>query len=1532
MAQRMRKTGHLAAAYFCRHNDDTRNNPRYLLGTVARQLCDCNAQYKKTIGGEIRVKMLLGNAKLGVRELFTKLLQEPLSKCSSCDQRRLVIIDALDETEYESREDFLDLIMHRFPMLPDWLVFFITSRPEDSVQFTLQKYNPCVKICAGNNGQDNFYQKHEQDIRIFLEKKLDFSRLPVTVEDILKKCDGLFLYAHYIVNEMRLSAYSGKELNPLSELFPGDIHSFFRQNFKRIYDQVGQDVFEKLFGCAIVAPAARLPVSIISYILKREKSSHNEQQVIDAVSQFVVLQTSDQTLTFLHNLIPTWLTDKNKARKFFIDKKSAQEYLSKVFAEIFRFVVNEPPTGPSIDVDLKDYVSRVGVRFLCENGAKDLLKVVFDSLTNYHFIERRMKYEKIEIYHLLEDFRVAASRFAPEEVSKQEILQEILFVIENNVPVLLECPHLLHSCIRNASNAVQETVSIPQVSTPWLEWSNYAFPFAVDANITSMHCFATAPKKRTVAGAKGRSLEFFDASTVERVSGPFDLGSDAIDDITHLEFTPDGKFLFFGRLDQWFSVDRGCVEDFPQFSGNSQIYKWGFFTRDGQCIVVKTSFSSNPRTCQNKFCLPNLLALWALKEIEQSGDDEMTVSFCPDLCNQEEPCSKAGLQIERLFERLGMREILGKGLGGGLEGHDEASGSQGYLGFCLSCRYCQKLQELTRSKQEPSLESVRKLVIDFYPCIFDYQVWDPLSGKPLLQQVFLQNTQLNPFTYWCHLSCVYSEAGMKMKCSGIEKAMSLCNIAIVIALFRFSSEFKSYLDQLMEEHLKSYLDKLMEQHLKSYLDQLMEERRKSYLDPLMEELLKSCLDKLMEERRKSCLDQLTEERRKSCLVQLMEEYRKSYIVQLVEEYWKPLLDQLMEECLKRNLDQLIEEHLKSYLDEIMAKHGGEQRGFLSELFRKVHDYAFKIGLWRNVPKGFQRLLDYVNGEIPTCVSQEVKRVIQPGDSLQVSKLQTENQGEHHIHVEKPEHTFNNFKRFTFSNDDLFFIYQSSGGSLHSLSFKTGKVLTSVSRCNLFYFTRERQVGYLFRCGSEETPILLTSLFSPFKFLSASRVKPSVVGKSVTAMFFSSNAVISVSSDSMVTLIQTLTFAGKEVITFNSNSSLTASNPQSITVKNCALSSDGRLIAIHQEARLELHSFSKSKFNLEFLYSKCASTVSCFAFSSDGTALLLCTKDSGNVSYFHVWDIQKEVVSPRLESQGNLIAECCCLSSDKVVLCGDYEIEIWEYAEQTCRLITRLSVEKPYNSVRFSQSTLSVDNQFLVCCIADIIVVYSFCTSSIYSSKQVLRGHLGRIGFCRFLKINRYLISYAVDGMVFLWDISESKAVGFARIAEGQESIVSMAVSPEEDRAVCITSTGRVCMLKLCELGSALELKPLTAPVKVAPQKTVEASLQPLDKADSLSSSDSEEGYYLEDLDEEGYYLEDLDESDELFFEPSECSDVAKRKEYHTLNNNYLGLIALLSSNGNILSGVLQMTSSANVGKNSNGYLVCILFQKLLGKI
>ena len=610
----MKKTGRLAAAYFCRHNDGTRNDPRNLLGTIACQLCDCNSEYSSRMGGEDGVKMFLANSSLGVQELCTKLLEEPLSKCSPF-QRKLVVIDALDETEYKSREDFICLIKDRFPRFPKQLVFFITSRPEDMLQSRLEKYNPCVRICAGNSEQRSLYWEHEQDIQRFLESRVDFSRLPYSAEDVTKLCNGLFLHAFYIAKE------------------------------------VGADLYSKLLGCIITAPSP-LPVSFISFVLCSEMSDLDEQEVMDAVSQFVVMQ---KTVTFLHNLIPAWLTNKRKAKQLYIDKKCASEYLRGIFKEILSAVVNNVEARPVVTSELRAFVVCFGGRFLCQHGEKDSLKLVFRCLTSYHFLEERIRSGRMGIYHLIKDLHLAASSFGVEEEHEKFILQEISLAIEGDVHVLVESPHLLHSCIRNASDIVLRNVTIPQVSAACLRVEWKVCDNSIQEILSECSCFATASDTNTVAVASGRSLLFVDVSQLQIVGGPFEISQDTIARIVNLEFYSDDKFVFFGRLDKWFSVQRKCVEDFPQFSGNVVHYEWGFIIPYSQYIVVKRNLLPFPLLYTHR-CIRELLALWAIREIDGCREEIRTCSFDDVLNNTYETTTKIriGRQTRRLLEFLGV--------------------------------------------------------------------------------------------------------------------------------------------------------------------------------------------------------------------------------------------------------------------------------------------------------------------------------------------------------------------------------------------------------------------------------------------------------------------------------------------------------------------------------------------------------------------------------------------------------------------------------------------------------------------------------------------------------------------------------------------------------------------------------------------------------------------------------------------------------------------------------------------------------------
>ena len=754
LAQGTREAGHLGAAYFCRYDVRTRNDPRKLLESIACQLCGCNSEYNKKVGGESSVRKMLANSELGVKELFTELLEEPLATCSPCKPRKLVVIDALDETENKSREDFLDLINSFSPKLPEWLVFFITSRPEHMVQNRLEGYNPCIRLCAGDSEQQNFYKQHEEDIKKFLEKEVDFSRLPYSVEDITKMCKGLFLYAFYISQDLK----RGTKIDQLDSHVPGHIGGFFLKNFQRVHKKLGEHLYKKLFGCVVAAPSP-LPESFISFVLNKEKSDLKEFEVYDAVSLFLVRRTSDKKVVFLHSLIPEWLTNKNKSRELFIRKEMAIEYLKGVFIEILSLVFEEPRQPlPFLEVDLQDYVSLLSIRFLCEHGDEDSLQGIFRFVTCYRFLHKRIQLSapEMDTMNLGNELNLLAARFLSSgEPQKRDFLLEMENVIRNNEFELIACPNILQLCVR-LSTTIRENVW----SVPWSE-GDVSGLSADGIRPNNASNFAVTSDKKTVARRDGRFLFLADAATPETADRCFELSEEMVPEIRRITFTPDDKYLFFGRLDKWFSVERGCVKNFLKFAGNSVVYDDAIFYPGGKYINVVTDIAYSLYEC----CMVDILALWAVLEIEAATKDEMTVTFerlSETISNIHTPL---GGPTVRLLQYLGIDRKL-------------YQTRETPVPYNETCSCCQRFKSLVDSKQESSLSEVRKLVIDIYPQIMTEQIWNFETGIPVLQ-VFFDDVRL-PYLCWFSEFFPY---GLDDWCSGHREAETVCNMAVASAVW-----------------------------------------------------------------------------------------------------------------------------------------------------------------------------------------------------------------------------------------------------------------------------------------------------------------------------------------------------------------------------------------------------------------------------------------------------------------------------------------------------------------------------------------------------------------------------------------------------------------------------------------------------------------------------------------------------------------------------------------------------------------------------
>ena len=232
--------------------------------------------------------------------------------------------------------------------------------------------------------------------------------------------------------------------------------------------------------------------------------------------------------------------------------------------------------------------------------------------------------------------------------------------------------------------------------------------------------------------------------------------------------------------------------------------------------------------------------------------------------------------------------------------------------------------------------------------------------------------------------------------------------------------------------------------------------------------------------------------------------------------------------------------------------------------------SFKSDICREFPKGLQNLF---SRDVCLCVSPRNKWFMS-GDIRAFCLLQAGSQQPE----QKLQHSLSQIvhpRCFTFTNDDLYVVYSSVGGSLYALSLQTGAVLKSVSRRNLFYFSTEGQVGYLFRSGTEERSIFLATLFNPFKFFPLSPVKTSLRNV-IAAGFISNDTVMSVSSDSTVVLWNVTQETKGSTFEFISECSLASASSQVLHVKKSALSPDGQLIAFHQETKIKLHSLEEPR--------------------------------------------------------------------------------------------------------------------------------------------------------------------------------------------------------------------------------------------------------------------------------------------------------------------------------------------------------------------
>ena len=336
VSQRIQKAGRLSGSHFCQHDDSRYRDPRLMLQSLACHLCQAMPNYKNALVEQLSRNLGKDLNNMSVKELFALLFKEPLSTVQDPGKNTLIVIDGLDESEYKGRNELLHVISNHFSMLPVWIRILITTRPERSIIDALRHLEPI-----------ELEQKQEEnlnDIQTLFENqlsnKIGEEHKHVLLKELVKKSEGLFIYAYFIVDFIQKNV-SILTPDQLESVLPSGISSVYLSYFKRLENELCKELHADeehflRFLCALTASREPLPVEFIAKILyPGEKSLTAQRKVNKAICCITaLLPVREGRLHFFHKSIKDWIIASlpYEQHDFTVDEKEGHAVLSGICA------------------------------------------------------------------------------------------------------------------------------------------------------------------------------------------------------------------------------------------------------------------------------------------------------------------------------------------------------------------------------------------------------------------------------------------------------------------------------------------------------------------------------------------------------------------------------------------------------------------------------------------------------------------------------------------------------------------------------------------------------------------------------------------------------------------------------------------------------------------------------------------------------------------------------------------------------------------------------------------------------------------------------------------------------------------------------------------------------------------------------------------------------------------------------------------------------------------------------------------------
>ena len=329
--KRMQEAGRLSGSHFCQHNNSRYRNPQLMLQSLACNLAQTLPEYKEAL-----VKILSRNQgvplnSMGVEELFALLLKEPLNAVKDPGRNILMVIDGLDESEYQGRNELLDVIGKHFFKLPKWIRFLVTARPEINITESLKHLQP-IHL---NQKQEENLSDIKRFFQLRLGKQLEQEHKNVLLDKLVQRTEGIFLFAYFLSAALEENA-SPITVEEVESRLPSGISSVYLDHFKRLEKELCKELKieeEQVlhFLCALAASREPLPLALASRILQPTGNCSTARRKVNKIIACIssLLPICHDRVHFIHKSVKDWLTNTSSygQHEFIVDEKEGHQIL-----------------------------------------------------------------------------------------------------------------------------------------------------------------------------------------------------------------------------------------------------------------------------------------------------------------------------------------------------------------------------------------------------------------------------------------------------------------------------------------------------------------------------------------------------------------------------------------------------------------------------------------------------------------------------------------------------------------------------------------------------------------------------------------------------------------------------------------------------------------------------------------------------------------------------------------------------------------------------------------------------------------------------------------------------------------------------------------------------------------------------------------------------------------------------------------------------------------------------------------------------